>query len=711
MRFLAAALVVLFSLPAQAQLTTLRCRTPGGSQGDCAAPILGTYVSWGTPGSIGSMTPGLITGTTITASGHFAGNGSGLSGIPTSALMGTLTVDQGNGEPTTPWYQVLSDGSMAYVAAKSGQFPAALVGGRLDVNVGAAVLPNGASTAALQGTGNATLASILTALQATLAADVTDRAGRLLGIISGSVSIGASSLPANAAQETGGNLAAINAKLPALVGGRIPVDGSGLTQPVSAVALPLPPGAATSTIQTVGNASLASIDGKTPALGQAAMAGSVPVAIASNQSGIPITAVSLPLPTGAATTAKQPAFGFAGTPSADVLTVQGASGGQPMPVSGPLTDVQLRAAPVVVSGTITATGGLTDTQLRASPVPVNGTVSTGGLTDTQLRASPVVVSGAVTTGAVTQGTAGTTAGAWPVRNTDGTNVQAVKAASAAAVAADPSAVVAFSPNTPLPAGANALGSVAVSAMTGVISAANSSTTPLVGSGTFTGTFSDTLNYPNINIGIFSDQASAALGFTVQWSSDCVNVDDADSFNVPASNGQQISFGAKFRCVRVVYVNGLTPQGAFRLQTILRPGDARDSTHRLGNAESDEQDATLNKAALIGRDSTGTWRAVNIDGAGNLTTSTSHATTPTVTRITPTVATSTSALATSSTRLGASIFAEDQFVYLKFGAAASITSYSVQIPPLGLYEIPSTMAGLAAAVYCSTACNLQVTEVN
>src|SRR6185503_13808653 len=41
-----------------------------------------------------------------------------------------------------------------------------------------------------------------------------------------------------------------------------------------------------------------------------------------------------------------------------------------------------------VSGTVTATGPLTDTQLRASAVPVSGP-----LTDTQLRASAVPVSG------------------------------------------------------------------------------------------------------------------------------------------------------------------------------------------------------------------------------------------------------------------------------------------------------------------------------
>lgn len=40
------------------------------------------------------------------------------------------------------------------------------------------------------------------------------------------------------------------------------VDGSAVTQPISAITLPLPTGASTSTLQTTGNTSLASIDSK-----------------------------------------------------------------------------------------------------------------------------------------------------------------------------------------------------------------------------------------------------------------------------------------------------------------------------------------------------------------------------------------------------------------------------------------------------------------
>ncbi len=48
----------------------------------------------------------------------------------------------------------------------------------------------------------------------------------------------------------------------------------------------------------------------------------------------PVSAASLPLPSGAATAAKQPALGTAGAPSADVITVQGAAGMTPVKTDG-----------------------------------------------------------------------------------------------------------------------------------------------------------------------------------------------------------------------------------------------------------------------------------------------------------------------------------------------------------------------------------------
>jgi hypothetical protein len=94
---------------------------------------------------------------------------------------------------------------------------------------------------------------------------------------------------------------------------------------------------------------------------------------------VPVSASALPLPAGAATSALQT------QPGVDIgdVTVNNASGasavniqdgGNSITVDGPLTDAQLRAVAVPVSGTVT-TGGLTDTQLRATPVPMSGTVT------------------------------------------------------------------------------------------------------------------------------------------------------------------------------------------------------------------------------------------------------------------------------------------------------------------------------------------------
>jgi hypothetical protein len=57
------------------------------------------------------------------------------------------------------------------------------------------------------------------------------------------------------------------------------------------------------------------------------------------------------LPAGAATAAKQPALGTGGSPSADVLSVQGVAGGTPQPA-----DTVVRSASTDRGGTITAGG-------------------------------------------------------------------------------------------------------------------------------------------------------------------------------------------------------------------------------------------------------------------------------------------------------------------------------------------------------------------
>jgi hypothetical protein len=64
---------------------------------------------------------------------------------------------------------------------------------------------------------------------------------------------------------------------------------------------------------------------------------------------VPILASSLPLPSGASTSAKQPALGTAGTPSSDVITIQGSSGMRAVVIDGTATTQPVSiAAPTTI---------------------------------------------------------------------------------------------------------------------------------------------------------------------------------------------------------------------------------------------------------------------------------------------------------------------------------------------------------------------------
>jgi hypothetical protein len=70
--------------------------------------------------------------------------------------------------------------------------------------------------------------------------------------------------------------------------GLLRIDGSGVTQPISAASLPLPTGAATETTLT-GVLTTTAFQARINTLGQKTMANSTPVVLASDQSAIPIT--------------------------------------------------------------------------------------------------------------------------------------------------------------------------------------------------------------------------------------------------------------------------------------------------------------------------------------------------------------------------------------------------------------------------------------
>lgn len=163
--------------------------------------------------------------------------------------------------------------------------------GSINVSGTISVSTTGLATSAKQDDQTALLTSMDTALNAPLDVNVLSGGGS-----NASVSATGAAVPADATMvggSDGTNLRAIKVSNTGVVSATV-TDISGTVS--------LPTGAATAAKQDTMIASLSSIDGGTPAaLGQTTMSASMPVAIASNQSTLPISAASLPLPTGAAT--------------------------------------------------------------------------------------------------------------------------------------------------------------------------------------------------------------------------------------------------------------------------------------------------------------------------------------------------------------------------------------------------------------------------
>jgi hypothetical protein len=157
----------------------------------------------------------------------------------------------------------------------------------------------------------------------------------------------------------------------------VKVDGSGVTQPVSGSV------SVSGTVLVDGSAHTQPVSGTVTA-----NAGTGTFLVDGSAHTQPISASSLPLPTGAATAAKQPALGTAGSASADVITVQGVSGMTPIEVSAAaassssLSSVSASASSVSILGSNAARKGfmLYNDSNSACYVAFGATASTSAFT-------------------------------------------------------------------------------------------------------------------------------------------------------------------------------------------------------------------------------------------------------------------------------------------------------------------------------------------
>jgi len=239
-------------------------------------------VAQGAPGPVASPWP-----VVVVAASPVPVTGTFFQATQPVSIASTVGVTQS----TSPWvtsrnWTLSSGGGDSVLAAQSGTW-------NINNITGTVSLPTGAATSALQSTINTTLGTPMqnsggsvTAIQATGSNLHVNVDNTIPVTISGTLPVNVvSPLPtgtnsigqvtANAgtnlntsalALETGGNLAGINGKLTTTANG-LKVDGSAVTQPVSAASLPLPTGAATSANQTNASQKSQIVDGSAAVFG------------------------------------------------------------------------------------------------------------------------------------------------------------------------------------------------------------------------------------------------------------------------------------------------------------------------------------------------------------------------------------------------------------------------------------------------------------
>lgn len=255
--------------------------------------------------------------------------------------------------------------------------------------------------------------------------------------------------------------------------------------------------------------------------GQATSANSAPVVVASDQTAVPVSASSLPLPTGAATSAKQAALGTAGSASSDVLSVQGIASMTPLKVDGsavtqPVSAVSLPLPPSAATSTKQSDGTQKTQAVDASghvlDVPVEGATFADTLRGLLLHGREAGTGAAAIIHSLV-----TTAGGLLKVDISGT------AANATPLKVDGSAVtqpVSLATNTPtLAAGTNTIGDVnltvaarggySVSSQTALTTAATVS----AAAGKFGGVMFMNLNSAPAYIQVFDTTGAVTLGTT------------------------------------------------------------------------------------------------------------------------------------------------------------------------------------------------------
>lgn len=132
---------------------------------------------------------------------------------------------------------------------------------------------------------------------------------------------------------------------------------------------------------------------------------------------------------------------------------------------------------------------------------------------------------------------------------------------------------------------------------GEVDTGNSTIANLDPGADFTGDYFDTLNYNVLIVAVSADQDSATDGCIFQWSADGVNVTQVDTYSIFADIPKVFTFSPPNRYFRAFYTNGGIIQTSFNIQPIFKKAGFKASSHRVDDAISAEDDATLTTSVI------------------------------------------------------------------------------------------------------------------
>lgn len=516
------------------------------------------------------------------------------------------------------------------------------------------------------------------------------------------------------------------------------IDPTGTTtQPISVVSLPLPTGAATSAKQAaLGTAGTASTDVIT-VQGIASM-----TALKVDGSGVtqPISASSLPLPTGAATASNQ-------TNASQKTQIVDGSGNVIASTSNALnTSITNASIAVTESGTWTvgtnADGSLTGGTAGSKSLAIGGIYNTSAptLTTTQQAALQLDSSGNLKVNVITGGSGG-----GGTQYTElATTTSATGTLSFGRYQTSFPTLTTGQMNEPMLDSSSRLlvngsgvtqpvsGTVTANAGTGnftvVQSTASSLNATVVGTGTFAAQVTGTVT---ANAGTNLNTSALALESGGNLASIKTDVDNLNLAQASTTSGQKgnlilgaVTTSAPTYTTAQSNPLSLDTSGNVRTSvnnTVTITGSILNTSFAVTNtgtfavqaAQSGTWTNTVTQATASNLNAT----VRNQDGSGNNLTSVNgainvvqSAPTGTLTQVNSS-ATSVTVLASNTSRKGATFYNNSTAIlYLAFGSTASTTAFTVPLAASTFFEMPSGYNGIVSGIWATANGNVEVTEI-